>query len=242
MVGENSNDKHFGKLYIVATPIGNLEDLTLRALKILKEVSIIACEDTRQTQKILNKYELKKKLISYFHPKERQKVPIIMDVLKKGKDVALVSDAGTPGLSDPGFPLIKESIALGIKVIPIPGPSAVTASLSAAGLPTHRFLFLGFAPAKNEATKKLLQSLKSEKSTLIFYLPPRKLHNFLKIIQETLGERQIVIAREMTKIFEEFLRGTCDELIKRLKDKTLKGEATILIGPNPRGKISEIKR
>jgi 16S rRNA (cytidine1402-2'-O)-methyltransferase len=220
-----------GALYVVATPIGNLKDLTFRALKILENVQFIACEDTRQTKKLLNAYNLKKELLSYYQPKEKQKIPQIIKRLKKGEDVALVSDAGTPGISDPGFPLIREAISHGIRVIPIPGVSAVTAALSAAGLPTHRFLFLGFPPPKKEATKKMLLSLKDETGTLVFYLPPRKLPSFLLLIQEILGERQIVYAREMTKIYEEFARGTPIELIRSLKKISHKGEATILIGP-----------
>ena len=218
-----------GDLYIVATPIGNLEDLTFRALRALGEVSVIACEDTRQTRKLLNKYSIKKRLISYYHPKESQKVPQIISLLKQGKDVALVTDSGTPGISDPGYPLIREAITQEIKIIPVPGPSAITAALSAAGLPTHRFIFVGFLPPKREATKKLLDSLKNEKATLVFYLPTRRLLPFLDLVRETIGNRQIVIAREMTKIYEEFLRGTTEELLKRLEGKKLKGEATVLI-------------
>lgn len=226
---ENREAKPRGKLYIVATPIGNLEDLTFRALKILKEVSSIACEDTRQTKKLLNKYKLKKKLISYYHPKERQKTQKIINLLKEGKDVALVSDAGTPGLSDPGYPLIRRAIKEDLKIIPLPGASALTAALSASGLPTHRFLFLGFPPSKKGAAKKLLQFLKKEKGTLIFYLPPRKLSPFLNLINEEMGARQVVIAREMTKIHEEFLRGTAEELMEMIEEKKLKGEATVLV-------------
>jgi 16S rRNA (cytidine1402-2'-O)-methyltransferase len=218
-----------GDLYIVATPIGNLEDLTFRALRTLGEVSVIACEDTRQTIKLLNKYSIKKKLISYYQPKESQKIPKIISLLNQGKDVALVTDSGTPGISDPGYPLIREAIRQGIKIIPIPGPAAITAALSASGLPTHRFLFLGFLPPKKEATRKLLNSLKNEKATLVFYLPTRRLLPFLGITRETIGNRQIVIAREMTKIYEEFLRGTTEELLKKLEGKKLKGEATVLI-------------
>ncbi len=229
MQGENSALKPSGDLYVVATPIGNLEDLTFRALRTLGEVSVIVCEDTRQTRKLLNKYGIKKKLISYYHPKESQKIPQIISLLKQGKDVALVTDSGTPGISDPGYPLLREAITQGIKIIPIPGPAAITAALSAAGLPTHRFLFLGFLPPKKEATKKLLVSLKNEKATLVFYLPTRKLLSFLDLARETIGNRQIVIAREMTKIYEEFLRGTTEELLKKLEDKKLKGEATVLI-------------
>ena len=229
MQGENSALKPSGDLYVVATPIGNLGDLTLRALRTLGEVSVIVCEDTRRTIKLLNKYSIKKKLISYYHPKESQKIPQIISLLKQRKDVALVTDSGTPGISDPGYPLIREAITQGIKIIPIPGPAAITAALSVAGLPTHRFLFLGFLPPKKEATKKLLVSLKNEKATLVFYLPTRKLLSFLDLARETIGNRQIVIAREMTKIYEEFLRGTTEELLKKLEEKQLKGEATVLI-------------
>ncbi len=229
MQGENSALKPSGDLYVVATPIGNLEDLTFRALRTLGEVSVIVCEDTRRTRKLMNKYSIKKKLISYYHPKESQKIPQIISLLKQGKDVALVTDSGTPGISDPGYPLIREAITQGIKIIPIPGPAAITAALSVAGLPTHRFLFLGFVPPKKEATKKLLVSLKNEKATLVFYLPTRKLLSFLDLTRETIGNRQIVIAREMTKIYEEFIRGTTEELLKKLEEKKLKGEATVLI-------------
>lgn len=233
--GDNSS---FGKLYIVGTPIGNLEDLTIRALKILEDVHVIACEDTRHTRKLLTRYDIKKKLISYFHPKEAQKTPQIIGLLKEGNDVALVSDAGTPGISDPGFPLIREAINKGIGVHVIPGVSALTAALSGAGLPTHRFLFLGFAPPKTAATRKLLDSLKEEASTLVFFLPPRRLLAFLKEIQESMGARQVVVAREMTKIYEEFLRGTPEELKNQIREKTLKGEATVLIQGYLKKKIS----
>jgi len=229
MKEETSRPKLKGKLFIVATPIGNLEDLTFRALRVLGEVNFIACEDTRQTKKLLNKYNLKKKLISYYQPKENQKIPGIIRLLKDGKDVALVSDAGTPGLSDPGFRLIREAIREDIQIVPIPGASAITAALAASGLPTHRFLFIGFPPPKKGKTKKLLQSIKNEKATLVFYLPSRKILSFLEIIQEVMGDREVVIAREMTKVHEEFIRGSTKELMKRLQEKTLKGESTLLI-------------
>jgi len=218
-----------GTLYIVATPIGNLDDLTLRALKILETVSVIACEDTRHSRKLFNKYKLRNKLISYYQPKEKQKTKQIMTMLKEGTDVALISNAGTPCISDPGFLLVRAAINENIKIVPIPGASAVTTALCAAGLPTHKFLFLGFPPVKKQATKKLLQSLSSIDATLIFYLPPRKIMSFLDTIQHTLSDRQIVIAREMTKIFEEFIRGSAEELLYKLKSKTIKGEVTVLI-------------
>lgn len=224
-----SNSERNGRLFVVATPIGNLDDLTLRALDVLSRVDIIACEDTRQTRKLLRKYHLQKKLVSYFQPRERQRIPLILDKLLGGEDVALVSDAGTPGLSDPGFPLIRAALEKGIRIVPVPGVSAVTAALSAAGLPTHRFLFLGFPPAKRTAARKLLQTLDAETSTLVFYVPSRKLLTFLDLAMETLGDREAVVAREMTKIFEEFLRGTLSDLIRILQDKTVKGETTVLI-------------
>jgi len=218
-----------GNLYIVATPVGNLEDLTLRALRILRQVSWIACEDTRQTLKLLNKYRLKKKLISYYKPREKEKIPRILRILSGGKDVALVSDAGTPGLSDPGYLLIREAISQGIRVIPIPGASAISAALSAGGLPTHRFLFLGFAPSKKIALEKMLSKLKDEEGTLVFFVPARKIIFFLDIVLKILGNRQIVLAREMTKIHEEFIRDSAEEMKHKLEGKSLRGEATLLI-------------
>lgn len=218
-----------GRLFIIATPIGNLEDISLRALRVLKEVSLIACEDTRQTIKLLNKYGIKKRLSSYYHPKEQNRLPKIIGHLLEGNDVALVSDAGTPGIADPGYPLIREALRQEITVTPIPGPSALTAALSAAGLPTHRFLFMGFPPPKKEAIRKTLKSLEAETATLIFYLPSRKLTAFLKIAKEILGDRRIVVARELTKIHEEFLRGFPSELLRVSENKAPKGELTLLI-------------
>jgi len=218
-----------GRLYVVGTPIGNLEDITLRALRILGEVEAIACEDTRQTVKLLNRFGLKKPLISYFHPREGQRIPEIIRLLKEGRDVALVSDAGTPGISDPGFPLIREALKEGLAVIPVPGPSAVTAALSAAGLPTHRFLFLGFPPPKRTALGKLLEARAGEDATLVFYLPTRRLTEFLAAVITVLGDRRVVVARELTKIHEEFLRGAASELRASIGTRTLKGEATVLV-------------
>jgi 16S rRNA (cytidine1402-2'-O)-methyltransferase len=218
-----------GRLFVVATPIGNLEDITFRAVRVLGEAEAIACEDTRQTLKLLTRYGLKKRLVSYFHPREGRKIPEIIGLLKLGKDVALVSDAGTPGISDPGFPLIREALKENIQVIPIPGPAAVAAALSASGLPTHRFLFAGFPPPKREGLRKLLLSLKEEEATLVFYLPTRRVLEFLEAVLEGLGDRKVVVARELTKIHEEFLRGTASALIRDLKDRLLKGEATVLI-------------
>jgi 16S rRNA (cytidine1402-2'-O)-methyltransferase len=218
-----------GRLFVVGTPIGNLEDITFRAVRVLGEVAAIACEDTRQTVKILNRYGLKKPLISYFHPREGQRIPEIIRLLKEGKDVALVSDAGTPGISDPGFPLIREALREGVTVVPVPGPAAVTTALSAAGLPTHRFLFLGFPPPKSTGLRKLLAARIDEEATLVFYLPTRRIPEFLEAVREVLGDRRVVVARELTKVFEEFLRGTVTELAAAIGSRALKGEATVLV-------------
>jgi 16S rRNA (cytidine1402-2'-O)-methyltransferase len=218
-----------GRLFVVGTPVGNLEDITLRALRVLGEVAAIACEDTRQTVKLLNRYGLRKPLISYFQPQEGRRIPEIIGLLEGGKDVALVSDAGTPGISDPGYPLIREALKKGLPVVPIPGPSAVTAALSAAGLPTHRFLFVGFPPPKAVGLRKLLEELAPEKATLVFFLPTRKLPDFLAATAEILGDRRIVVARELTKVHEEFLRGTASEIAAAVGSRSLKGEATVLV-------------
>jgi len=218
-----------GRLFVVGTPVGNLEDITLRALRVLGEVAAIACEDTRQTLKILNRYGIRKPLLSYFQPQEGRRIPEIIRLLQEGKDVALVSDAGTPGISDPGFPLIRAALKEGIPVVPIPGPSAVTTALSASGLPTHRFLFVGFPPPKATGLRKLLESLAAEKATLIFFLPTRKIPEFLAAVAASLGDRRVVVARELTKIHEEFLRGTVSELAAAIGTRVLKGEATVLV-------------
>jgi 16S rRNA (cytidine1402-2'-O)-methyltransferase len=218
-----------GRLYVVGTPVGNLEDITLRALRILGEVAAIACEDTRQTVKILNRYDIRKPLISYYRPREGRRVPEIIRLLKDGRDIALVSDAGTPGISDPGFPLIRAALKEGISVVPIPGPSAVTAALSASGLPTHRFLFVGFPPPKKTGLRNLLEALKSEDATLVFFLPTRRISEFLGAVGEIMGDRRVVVARELTKIHEEFLRGKASELAGSIGEKVLKGEATVLV-------------
>jgi 16S rRNA (cytidine1402-2'-O)-methyltransferase len=229
MRGQAPRSGNKGRLFIVATPIGNLEDVTFRALKTLKAADAIACEDTRQTLKILAKYDIRKRLISYYQPKEGQRIPQILDLLEKGKDVALVSDAGTPGVSDPGFRLIREAIQRGVTIVPIPGPSALVTALSASGLPTHRFVFCGFPPPKREKTRKLLESLKDEEAILIFYLPTRRIREFLTLAEDVFGNRKAVIARELTKIHEEFLRGDMAALRAETEKRRLKGESTLLI-------------
>lgn len=225
-----------GRLFVVATPIGNLEDLSFRALRILQEVEAIACEDTRQTLKLLTRYGIKKRLISYYQPKEGRKIPLILSFLEKGKDIALVSDSGTPGISDPGYPLIREAVRSGLEVITLPGPSAVTAALSVSGLPTHRFLFLGFPPPKKEKTRKWLLSLAAEEATMVFYVPARRLAEFLALAEETLGDREAAVARELTKVHEEVVRGRTAGLRHDLGRGTLRGEMTVLIRGSQRKK------
>ncbi len=227
MGGEPPRSGRTGRLFVVATPIGNLEDLTFRALRILGEVEAIACEDSRTTLKLLTKYGLKKRLISYFHPHEKRRIPEILGLLRSGKDIALVSDAGTPGVSDPGFPLIRECLKHRIPVLPVPGPSAVTAALCASGLATHKFLFVGFPPPKKGGRRKLLESLSTEPSTLLFFVPTRKMAEFLDDVLDILGNRRAVIAREITKIHEEFHRGTVAELRDEIEGQALRGEATV---------------
>src|SRR5512135_564512 len=197
-----------GTLFIVSTPIGNLEDITFRALRILKEVDVIAAEDTRHTLKLLNHFGIAKPLISYWGEKERAKAEEVIGRLIAGLSVALISDAGTPGISDPGSVLIKRAIEENIDIIPIPGPSAHTAALSVSGLPTEEFTFLGFMPSKSGQRQKRLHELKHESRTLIFYEAPHRLLQALEDIREILGERRIALAKEITKIHEEVLRGT----------------------------------
>ncbi len=218
-----------GTLYLVATPIGNLEDITFRAVRVLRDADVVACEDTRQTLKLLNRYELKKNLISFYESREKRRIPHLLNLLQGGQSIALVTDAGTPGISDPGFRLVREAVRLNIPVVPIPGPAAAIAALAASGLPTHRFLFMGFAPPKREALRKALLSIQEEEGTIIFYLPARKIGLFLEALHDSFADRLIVIAREITKIYEEFLRGTPVELQEIAKTREFKGEVTILI-------------
>lgn len=217
-----------GVLYIVATPIGNLEDITLRALRILKEVDWIACEDTRHTRKLLTRYEVSKPLTSYFEHNKRIKGDWLIRELEEGKSVALVSDAGTPSLSDPGYPLVVSAVERGIRVIPIPGPSAVATALSAAGLPTDRFLFVGFLPQKKGRRLRFLQSLQEEPGTLVFYESPFRIRRTLREMGEVFGDRRAVLAHELTKVHEAFIRGRLSELPDRV-GVIEKGEWTILL-------------
>lgn len=218
-----------GTLYVVSTPIGNMEDITLRALRILKEVRLIAAEDTRRTKKLLNVYDINCPLTSLYDQNELKKSAFIISKLDEGMDVAYVSDAGTPGISDPGYILINQAIEHSIRVVPVPGPSAVVAALSASGLPMDSFVFFGFLPSKTGKRKQFLESLKDETKTMVFYESPRRLLSTLKEIEEILGNRHAVIARELTKVYEEIMRCTVRELIDSLRERQLKGEITLII-------------
>ena len=216
-----------GKLYIVATPIGNLEDITLRAINILKNVDLIAAEDTRHTLKLLNHLKIKKPLISYYKQTEKIKSEILIEKLLEGQNVAIVSDAGTPGISDPGEEIIKKAIENNIFVIPIPGACAAINGLIASGLDTSEFHFVGFLPVNKNQKKEKLEKLKKIDSTLIFYEAPHKLINTLESIKNTLGDRYIVLARELTKIHEEFIRGKISSILD--EKNNIKGEYVIIV-------------
>jgi 16S rRNA (cytidine1402-2'-O)-methyltransferase len=235
-----------GTLYIVATPIGNLEDITIRAIRVLKEVRLIAAEDTRRTRILLHKYQILTPLTSLYDQNEAKKSGLILMRLQKGEDVAYVSDAGTPGISDPGYILVKEAIARGIRVAPVPGSSALIAALSVSGLPMDSFVFLGFLPAKSVRRRGLFASLKQEERTLVFYESPRRLLSCLHDIDELLGEREVVVSREMTKFYEEFLRGPAGRLITDLRDVQIRGEVTLIVagrsGEGPEYSDAELLR
>lgn len=221
-----------GKLYVVATPIGNLEDITLRAIRVLKEVELIAAEDTRHTLKLLNHLEIAKPLISYHRHNEEGKTEILIEKLKQGKDIALVSDAGTPGICDPGETIIQKCIEEEIEVVSIPGACAMINALITSGISTKEFNFLGFLPLHKKLRKEKLEEIKNSQKTIILYEAPHKLTNTLKDLSEIMEEnRKVVLARELTKIHEEYIRGTIAEVSKRAKE--LKGEMVLIIEGNP---------
>lgn len=225
----------FGTLYIVATPLGNLEDITLRALRVLREVSTIACEDTRRTVKILNKYEIRTPLSIYHDYNKQRAGATLLRRLKAGESVALVSDAGTPAISDPGYELVREAIASGVPVEVVPGPSALVAALVVSGLPTDHFAFEGFLSARKERRRKGLQELSGEKRTMIFYESPQRIAAFLHDAAEILGDRRACLVRELTKVHEEILRGTLPELAAQVGGReSILGEITVVIGGAPK--------
>jgi len=220
-----------GSLYLVATPIGNLEDITLRAIRILREVDWIACEDTRQTQKLLNHFGIHTRLVSYHEHNEKARAEEIAAEIQKGASVALVTDAGTPLLSDPGARAVGLCIERGIPVVPIPGANSAIAALSASGIPCDRFFFAGFLPARQGERRRALQSLSALPGTLVCFEAPHRISAALRDAAEILGPRKAAIARELTKMHEEFIRGTLSELAGRFASHPAKGEMTLVVGP-----------
>src|SRR5438445_7826552 len=219
-----------GTLYLVATPIGNLEELTRRALRTLKECDVVAAEDTRRTGLLLKHFEISKPLLSYFQFNEARRSEQILERLQRGEKVALVTDAGSPGISDPGERVVKAAIAAGFRVEAVPGPSALVAALTASGLPTEEFHFIGFLPHKSGQRRNKLEQLKTVPGTLVLYESPYRIEKLLLELSEIFPDRQIVLARELTKKFEEFLRGTPQELLGIAQKRVLKGEFVALIG------------
>ena len=220
-----------GTLFVVGTPIGNLEDITLRALSTLRSVDVVACEDTRRTRNLLNHYKIETPTTSYHEHNELTKAPELILRLEEGARIALVSDAGMPGISDPGYRLVSLSIRHNIPVVPIPGASAFVAALVASGLPTDAFRFSGFLPSKSSQRRKVLEQQKISHKTLIFFEAPHRILATLDDVHEVLGNRHVVVAREVTKVHEEFLRGRCRDLLAQLRQREpLRGEITLLIG------------
>jgi len=229
-MSDSNNTKNNGVLYVVATPIGNREDITLRALNTLRDVDLIAAEDTRKTGKLLAHYQIKNRLVSFHEHNEKKRTPEIIGKLREGISIALVSNAGTPSVSDPGYRLVKAAIANKIMVSPIPGVSAATAAMSVAGLPTDSFVFIGFAPRKKGKRLKFLAEQGTEPRPLIFYESPKRILRLLEEIIACMGDRNAMLAREMTKLHEEFIRGPVSEILKTLKSRAqIKGECTLLV-------------
>ena len=218
-----------GTLYLVATPIGNLEDITLRALRILGEVDLIACEDTRRTQHLLERHGVRKHLVSYFGAREKEKARELIGRLREGRRVALVSDAGMPGISDPGVLVARMAIAEGFEVVPVPGPVALAAALAASGLDTSRFAFEGFLPKGTQERRARLAALAHEARTLVFHESPRRLAETLREMRDAMGDREAAVARELTKVHEEFIRGTLSRILDRVGEGVVRGEVVIVL-------------
>jgi len=232
-----------GVLYVVATPIGNLEDITYRAVRVLKEVDLIACEDTRQTRKLLDHYGIDRPMVSYHEHNENERAQELLEKLKRGATIAQVSDAGMPGISDPGYRVVKVAIEQGIQVVPIPGASAVIAALAASGLATDAFEFRGFLPAKAGQRQTTLEQISSHQQTVIFYEAPHRIVETLEDLVRILGpRRRVVIARELTKLHEEFIRGTAQEVLETARRRELKGEITLLVGKAEIGGSSTVEK
>ena len=220
-----------GTLYVVSTPIGNLEDITHRAVRVLSEVDVIACEDTRHTRKLLNHYGVKTKTVSYHEHNERERAAQLLESLESGSDIAIVSDAGTPGISDPGFRVVRLALENGVPVVPVPGPTALISALVASGLPSDEFFFGGFLPARKSQRRTRLMELTSIPATLVFYEAPHRIAESLRDAREILGEREAVVARELTKLHEEILRGRLSELAQRFStgEDGTRGEMVLMI-------------
>ncbi len=237
-----------GTLYVVSTPIGNLEDITHRAVRVLSEVDVIACEDTRHTRKLLNHYGVKTKTVSYHEHNERERAAQLLESLESGSDIAIVSDAGTPGISDPGFRIVRLALENGVPVVPVPGPTALISALVASGLPSDEFFFGGFLPARSSQRRTRLLELASIPATLVFYEAPHRIAESLRDAREILGEREAVVARELTKLHEEILRGRLSELAQRFStgEEGARGEMVLMIdrevieGATPESDSSEI--
>ncbi len=216
-------------LYIIATPIGNLDDITLRALRILKEVDLIAAEDTRTARKLLNSYGIRKPIYSYYDSREKIKTPHLLEKIRSGQKIALISERGMPGISDPGYYLIQQAIAAGIEPIPVPGPSAVLTALVVSGLPVDRFVFEGFLPVRKMPLRKKLLLLRPEERTIIFFESARRLIRTLEELKKIFGERKIAVARELTKKFEQVISGTIPEVLEGLDGREVKGEVVVVV-------------
>tara|TARA_B100000886_G_scaffold339434_1_gene304913 strand:- start:686 stop:1384 length:699 start_codon:yes stop_codon:yes gene_type:complete len=220
---------HTGVLHIVATPIGNLDDITFRAIDTLKKVSLVAAEDTRHSKRLFKYHMINTKLISFFENNEHSRIPKLIEHLMGGNDLALISDAGTPGISDPAYSIVRESLKNKIRISSVPGPSAVVSALVSSGLPTDRFLFEGFLPPK-KGRKKRLESIRDLEATIVYYESPRRLTRTLHDLEVVLGDRPAVVARELTKLYEEYRRGTISELRRYYEKNNPKGEIVILVG------------
>ncbi|HYP27018.1 MAG TPA: 16S rRNA (cytidine(1402)-2'-O)-methyltransferase [Blastocatellia bacterium] len=224
-----------GTLYLIATPIGNLEDISLRALRVLREVDLVACEDTRHTRKLLSHFQINRPTVSYHEHNERERAEELVGKLLAGANIALVSDAGTPLISDPGYRIVRESIDRGVAVVPLPGASALITALSASGLAVSDFFFAGFLPARGGARRARLSDLARVRSTLIFYESPHRIKETVKDALDLLGDRESVLARELTKLHEQFMRGRLSDLLSALGEATVRGELVLIVGPPPDG-------
>ena len=227
-----------GCVYLVPTPVGNLGDITARALETLRAADLIACEDTRTSGRLLKYFDISKKLISYHEFNESSRARQLVDLVKQGQIIAVVTDAGSPGISDPAYRIVRASLDAGLEVQALPGPSALIPALTASGLPTDRFFFEGFLPVKDGQRRKRLDALKSFEHTLIFYESPHRIHKTLTAIRDVLGNRRVSLAREISKKFEEYLRGTAEEIANRISGKTVKGELVLVVEGN-RGNLAE---